>query len=58
MALVAATAVFLSFTGTDPFLFLLAIFAFYLVFSGWRVLRRKRLREGERVPVLDWVVTG
>lgn len=35
MSVVAASATFLAATGGDPFLFLVAIFAFYLVFSGY-----------------------
>lgn len=50
MSVVAASALFLAVMGGDTFLSLVAIFSFYLAFSGWRVLRRKRLADGDRPP--------
>ncbi len=38
------------------FLFLIGIFSFYLVFSGYRVLFRKRPEEGQNATPLDWGV--
>ncbi len=57
MTVVAVSAAFLASAGSDPFLFLVAVFSFYLTFSGYRVLYRKRPQDGESAPVLDWTVT-
>lgn len=38
------------------FLLLLAIFSFYLSFTGYRVLSRKRPEQGQRATALDWSV--
>jgi uncharacterized membrane protein len=38
-----------------PFLFLISIFAFYLTFTGYRVLRRKTGKD--RPKVIDWIVS-
>ena len=58
IAVVAASAAFLAAAGGDPFLFLVAIFSFYLAFSGYRVLYRKRPQVSKRASVLDWMVTA
>src|SRR5262245_9673948 len=39
------------------FLFLIGIFAFYLAFSGYRVLSRKRPELRQKAAALDWGVT-
>lgn len=57
MAAVALTAVVLAIRGSDLFLLLAAVFAFYLAFSGYRVLYRKRPHKGDRATRLDWTVT-
>lgn len=57
MAAVAASAALLAAMGGDPFLLLVAVFSFYLAFSGYRVLHRKRPQRGERGSSLDWAVT-
>ena len=57
MAAVALTAVVLAIRGSDLFLLLAAVFAFYLAFSGYRVLYRKRPHKGDRATLLDWTVT-
>lgn len=57
ITVVAASAAFLASAGGDPFLFLVAVFSFYLAFSGYRVLYRKRPQVGERASFLDWAVT-
>ena len=56
MAAVALTAVVLAIRGSDLFLLLAAVFAFYLAFSGYRVLYRKRPHKGDRATKLDWTV--
>ena len=39
------------------FLFLIGIFSFYLAFTGYRVLARKRPEQGQKATALDWSVT-
>jgi len=39
------------------FLLLIALFSFYLSFTGYRVLSRKRPDQGQRATMLDWSVT-
>jgi len=38
------------------FLLLIAVFSFYLAFTGFRVLSRKRPDKGQKAAALDWVV--
>lgn len=38
------------------FLLLIAVFSFYLSFSGYRVLSRKRPDQGQKASALDWAV--
>lgn len=40
------------------FLFLIGIFSFYLAFTGYRVLGRKRPYDGQSATPLDWMVAG
>jgi uncharacterized membrane protein len=54
MATVALSAIALSVWHPSPFLTLVAVFSFYFVFRGRRVLDRKRPDRGERASVLDW----
>jgi len=54
MAVVASTAVVLALWRPQIFLALLAVFSFYLAFTGYRVLSRKRPAQGERAGALDW----
>ena len=53
MAVVSLTAVVLSLLRPGLFLLLVAVFSFYLAFTGYRVLYRKTTRH--RANVLDWV---
>jgi hypothetical protein len=53
MAVVVVTALPLSAVDADHFLFAIAVFSGYLVFTGYRVLGRKRPAPGEAEP-LDW----
>ena len=57
ITVVAVSAAFLASTGGDAFLLLVAIFSFYLAFSGYRILYRKRPQRGESASILDWTVT-
>jgi uncharacterized membrane protein len=54
MAVVALTALVLSVYRPIPFLTLVAIFSFYMAFSGYRVLFRKRPDAGQGAKPLDW----
>ena len=54
MAVVATTAVVLALWRPQIFLALLAVFSFYMAFTGYRVLSRKRPAQGERATLLDW----
>lgn len=60
MAVVVATVpVLLAFDPTDPvrqFLLLVAVFSGYLVFSGYRVISRKRPAAGG--DAVDWLAAG
>jgi hypothetical protein len=56
LMLVMAVTAFLLLTlrRFDTFFFVLAVFSFYLAFSGYRVLRRKRPDRDQPAKVLDW----
>jgi hypothetical protein len=54
MAVVAATALFLSIVLPIVFLALVAVFSFYAAFSGYRILSLKRLGSGEKPHFVDW----
>lgn len=53
MAVVAISAVLLSVLRPQLFLPMVAVFSFYLAFTGYRVLYRKS--PGDRASALDWV---
>jgi len=53
MGVVVVTALPLSAVDADYFLFTIAVFSGYLVFTGYRVLSRKRPTPGDAAP-LDW----
>ena len=52
MAGVALSAIVMCFIRSGVFLFLVAIFSFYLALTGYTVLRRKK--SGDRPGLLDW----
>jgi len=54
MALVAASAVVLGLWRPNIFLTLLALFSFYMAFSGYRSLFRKRPAQGRGPRGIDW----
>src|SRR5207253_5379803 len=54
MAVVASTAVILALGRPQIFLALLAVFSFYLAFTGYRVLWRKRSDRGQGPVAVDW----
>jgi len=53
MALVAASAIVLGLWRPNIFLALLALFSFYMAFSGYRSLFRKR--PAQRPEAIDWI---
>jgi len=55
MAVVAATAVVLALWRPQIFLALLAVFSFYMAFTGYRTLSRKRPVQGQGPTALDWM---
>jgi len=55
MAVVAGTALILSLYRPVIFLALVAVFSFYMAFSGYRVLYRKHPDQGEKAAAMDWV---
>jgi uncharacterized membrane protein len=55
MAVVALTAVILALRQPTVFLALLALFSFYMAYSGYRALYRKRPAQGEQATTADWV---
>ncbi len=55
MAVVAATALPMALYRPVLFLALIAVFSFYLVFSGYRVLRLKDLARGGSAKPVDWI---
>src|SRR5262244_1799684 len=54
MAVVAATAVLIALWRPKIFLALLAVFSFYMAFSGSRTLWRKQPAQGQGPTALDW----
>ncbi len=58
MAGVAATALVMALFRPVLFLAFISVFSFYLVFSGYRVLRLKDLARGGSVRAVDWIAAG
>ncbi len=58
MVLTTGSALVMALAGTNYFLFMISIFSFYLAFSGYRVLYRKRPQKGQTANWLDWLVLG
>lgn len=56
MLVMALTAFLLLTVRFEAFFFVLAVFSFYLAFSGYRVLRRKRPDHDQPAKPLDWSV--
>ncbi|HRU62213.1 MAG TPA: DUF2306 domain-containing protein, partial [Bacteroidia bacterium] len=40
------------------FLTLVAVFSFYMAFSGYRAVYRKKVRNRSEIPLIDWVISG
>lgn len=58
MAMVAGTALLMTWIRPNLFLAMVAVFSFYMAFSGYRVLYQKRPREGQGPTALDWLGVG
>ena len=60
MTLVFVTAIPLAILGASTFLFLIALFSFYLVFAGWRFARNRhrRAHPADWIAVVALAVTG
>lgn len=58
MGVVATTALPMALYRPVLFLALVAVFSFYLAFSGYRVLKLKNLVRGGRAEPVDWIAAG
>lgn len=58
MAVVALTALPMAIYRANPFLLMVAIFSFYLAFSGYRILYHKKPLAGAGPVRLDWLAAG
>lgn len=58
MLVVFLTGVFVSSVKYNPFLFMIAFFSFYQVFSGYRILFLKKLGNGQQARWMDWLASG
>lgn len=56
MTLVAITALVVAAYKGITFLFLIAIFSYYMTFTGYRTLQQKRLNNGKNVAKVDWII--
>ncbi len=56
MTVATITALVVAAYRPNIFFLLIAIFSFYLSFTGYRILYRKRPDKGQRAEVLDWAV--
>lgn len=54
MAAMGASAFLLLLIRFNSFFFVLAVFSYYLAFSGYRVLRRKSPGQGDNARAIDW----
>ena len=55
MGIVALTAFGMAYYHPNPFLGMVGVFSFYLAFSGWRILKRKRGAETLPPNALDFI---
>lgn len=58
MAVTAISALFLAIATRNLLLLVIAVFSFFLVFSGWRALSQKRLHEGLGARWFDWLAAA
>ncbi|REJ83022.1 MAG: hypothetical protein DWQ44_02600 [Bacteroidetes bacterium] len=57
MIVVCITAWIMSSIKSNRFMFMVGVFSFYLVFSGYRSLFRKKLYQTGKVALIDWIVS-
>src|SRR3954469_15067565 len=55
MTVVAATALIMAPMHNNLFLTLVAVFSFYLAFSGYRSIYRKNIYKTRKTAAIDWV---
>ena len=59
MALTAVSALYLAMATRNVLLLVIAVFSFFLVFTGWRALDQRRLHEdGHGARWFDWLVAA
>jgi uncharacterized membrane protein len=58
MATVFLSAVILSIAHQKYFLLMVGFFSFYMTVRGYRILYLKKLHEGQRPAITDWMISG
>ncbi len=58
MVATAVSALYLALATRNLLLLVIAVFSFFLVFSGWRALSQKRLHEEQGARWFDWLVAA
>jgi len=58
MSTVFVTALALSLGHNRSFLLMVAFFSYYLTVRGYRILFLKKLDQGQKPRLLDWLITG
>lgn len=58
MTAVFVGALILSITHTKAFLLMVAFFSYFMTVRGYRILYRKQLHAGQKVELIDWLVTS
>lgn len=58
MLVVFITAIIVSTYKFIPFLFMIAFFSFYQVFTGYRILFLKQLYKDQKAKWFDWLAAG
>ncbi len=58
MLFIVATALILSVSKGNWFLLMIAIFTLYLISTGFRALRLKKLGKGQHPAGIDWLIWG
>ncbi len=57
MTVVTVTAIIISLYRPIPFLLMVAVFSYYFIVTGYRVLYLKQ-RKGQQPMLLDWIISG
>lgn len=58
MTVVFITAIVLSVLKSNPFLFMVGFFSYYLTCSGYRSIYLKKLHMQQKISWLDWLIGG